>query len=130
MVYWLKTTFASQSAAVIVNTWKWMTNHLVALGIDDYTHAGRSLHPVGVGITLDCTVGAIVSISKALRLPPYNGHARLRSLLYNVRTNAIEAVTCLQRPRAFIDTLNEGPIDRTIICLPLEVMPPDSITYQ
>ena len=51
-----ETTHASQFPAIIARAWEWMSNHQVALPIEDYKRARRSLDPAGVDITLDSTV--------------------------------------------------------------------------
>ena len=81
-------------------------------------------------IALDCTAIAIVTIHKPLWLPTYDGHPVLRTLLSKVGTTAAEVVVRLLRLREFIKMLNESPIERTMICVPLDVMRPDATTHR
>ena len=127
MVHAQETTLASQSAAIIARMWEWMLNHQVAVWIDNYRHARRSRDPARVDITLDCRAIAIVTISTA-PLPTYSGHPVLRTLLSKVRTTAAEVVVRMQQLREFIESLNERPIERTIIRVPLDVMWPHATT--
>ena len=111
MVHVQETTLATQAVAIIARTWEWMSNHQVALWIDNYRHARRSLDPARVDITLDCTAIAIVTIGKPPRLPTYGGHPVLRTLLSKVGTAAAEIVVRLQWLCDFIEILNSSPID-------------------
>ena len=130
MVHAQETTLASQADAIITHIWEWMSNHQVALCIDNYRHARRSLGPARVDITLDYTAIAIVTITKPPRLPTYGGHPVVRTLLSKVGTTAAEVVVRLQRLHEFIEFLNESPVERTMIRAPLDVMRPDATTQR
>ena len=130
MVHAQETTLASQAASIIARTWEWMSNHQVALWIDGYRHARRSLDPARVDITPDCTAIAIVTISKPPQLPTYGGHPVLRTLPSKVGTTAAEVVVRLQRLRQFIEILTESPSERTMIGVPQDVMRPDATTQR
>ena len=117
-------------SAIIARTWECMSNNQVALWIDSYRHARRSLDPIRVDITLDCTAIAVVAISKPPQLLTYGGHPVLHTLPSKIGTTAAEIVVRLQRLCDFIETPNDSPVDCTMIRVPLDVMRPDAAAQQ
>ena len=118
MVHVQETRLATQAAAIIARTWEWMSNNQAALWIDNCRHARQSLDPARVDITLDYTAIAILTIGKPPQPPTYGGHPVLRTLLSKVGTTAAEIVVRPQRLCDVIETLNNSPIERTMIRVP------------
>ena len=83
-----------------------------------------------MGITLDCTAIAIVTIRKPPQLPTSGGHPVPRTLLSTAGITRVDVVVRLQWLCEFIETLNESPIERLMICVPLDVMRPDATTHR
>ena len=89
-----------------------------------------SLDPARVDLTLDFTAIAILTVSKPPRLPTYGGHLVPRPPLSMVGTTATEVVVRLQGLCQVIENLNESPIERRVIRVPLDLMRPYATTQR